>query len=661
MKYSVLIIFLLVCMAAFASAQTDNYVTLLENTDQCFDCHTTYQICNPSEKSLSLDSKDMFDLKFYDKKGESYNGIDENGDLISSTKGINLDLENVQLKYKVTEDYTVDVADYVDCQVTTPYSTMDNDTGEIIDSGSTVADTTCFNGYHTESRQRDVWQDFNPKAKPELASGECIIIEVSGNIRNNQMVDNVLTYNGHEYKEYAAWYANWAYKRPFNITNNYSDDLIGYPTSISVDTTGAWFGNCSSIRIIYNDTTPISWINKTGCGLPNTQIWFRVNISANTVTTSYSLYYGNPSAPDGRSNLSFVLGYNYDNNLLMRWHLDEGNGNKSISTGSLANDMTHQQATIVNQSGNWALDKSKCLYENCVANGNVQASNSWLHGQITNFMTNSTTPFTIECWVYGISPVKDSYFVSRANLGALVSGDFKLGLLNNGSSLAGAALGSGWVTNMFSNPPSYINNWSHYAYTRGVDKTDAMYINGFSNVSSNDNSSLSDISNTHIWSLGAILNDATTPVSTLYFNGYLQECAISNVSRTAAELRQHAQYYNLNYTLSNDLVGMGPANETDARAAIVQGITNALGSGATIYTDIQVYIRYLNGTQKIGRFDKLASFGNQRWAFNYITSNESSTGMSSLGKVINIVEYTNVTSYEIALNVQNAISATLTQ
>ena len=99
------------------------------------------------------------------------------------------------------------------------------------------------------------------------------------------------------------------------------------------------------------------------------------------------------------------------------------------------------------------------------------------------------------------------------------------------------------------------------------------------------------------------------------------------------------------------------ANETEGRNAIVEGINNVTPS-ATVYTDLEVDIRYLNGTQLRGSFDKVAFLNNQRWGFNYVTGSESFTNMLSSFNVFNVWENQTLTYSQIVSQVSTYINQT---
>ena len=126
----------------------------------------------------------------------------------------------------------------------------------------------------------------------------------------------------------------------------------------------------------------------------------------------------------------------------------------------------------------------------------------------------------------------------------------------------------------------------------------------------------------------------------------------------ACDIYSNCAFNATNYTLNFE-EPIAVANETEGRNAIEQGIYNATPL-ATIYTDLEVDIRYFNGTQDNGIFDKVSFNGTQRWGFNYVTSGESFTNMASSSyNVFNVWENSSLTYNQIMNQVQNFINATL--
>ncbi len=86
------------------------------------------------------------------------------------------------------------------------------------------------------------------------------------------------------------------------------------------------------------------------------------------------------------------------------------------------------------------------------------------------------------------------------------------------------------------------------------------------------------------------------------------------------------------------------ADELEGREAM-ENATNLTisSSNRTIFTDQQVYIRYENNTQMLGRFDKFVNSTSQRWLFNYNTTGENFTMMVNLTPSVFVWEQQNLT------------------
>lgn len=101
------------------------------------------------------------------------------------------------------------------------------------------------------------------------------------------------------------------------------------------------------------------------------------------------------------------------------------------------------------------------------------------------------------------------------------------------------------------------------------------------------------------------------------------------------------------------------ANESQGDAAIIQGIQNALEPNVAIYPNQTIYIRYPNESQFPSiQFDAIAISGNQTWAFNYITQNETYTNMNNLSTNVYVWEESNLRILDIRNQVSNLINTT---
>src|SRR3989338_6339103 len=88
------------------------------------------------------------------------------------------------------------------------------------------------------------------------------------------------------------------------------------------------------------------------------------------------------------------------------------------------------------------------------------------------------------------------------------------------------------------------------------------------------------------------------------------------------------------------------AGETSGDDAIELGIISSeIWETATIYTAQRVSARNLVNSQFTGIFDKVASNGNKRWAFNYVSSGETQiTGLFNLTTVLYTLQMQNQTN-----------------
>ena len=98
--------------------------------------------------------------------------------------------------------------------------------------------------------------------------------------------------------------------------------------------------------------------------------------------------------------------------------------------------------------------------------------------------------------------------------------------------------------------------------------------------------------------------------------------------------------------------------EAAGRTSIGTGIQNALLSGYTNYTDLQIYARNLSNAQAKGTFDRAVKKGSKMWAFNRIGVSDSHVNMINLTPVLYTLELANRTSSNITLEVEKLINAT---
>ncbi|MBC8501107.1 MAG: hypothetical protein ISS25_03010 [Nanoarchaeota archaeon] len=144
-------------------------------------------------------------------------------------------------------------------------------------------------------------------------------------------------------------------------------------------------------------------------------------------------------------------------------------------------------------------------------------------------------------------------------------------------------------------------------------------------------------------------NDYISPYDEIWFDNFFICKGICNFYENSATI-----------TIGDEQMEDLPfENESEARSTMTSAINNVL-TNPVIYTDMQIYARYYNGSQMLGRFDKIAVSGNQRWAFNYIAGSDTYTNMWNLTSVFYVLEMANLTSSQITVEVETLINNTET-
>ena len=101
-----------------------------------------------------------------------------------------------------------------------------------------------------------------------------------------------------------------------------------------------------------------------------------------------------------------------------------------------------------------------------------------------------------------------------------------------------------------------------------------------------------------------------------------------------------------------------PANETEGRLSIEEGIHRALSDTQAISSNKQIYAVYSSGSHSFHSFDKYTDKDNQSWSFNYVTTGETFTNMLSLLRIVSIWENQTLASSQIVTQVENFITNT---
>ena len=100
-----------------------------------------------------------------------------------------------------------------------------------------------------------------------------------------------------------------------------------------------------------------------------------------------------------------------------------------------------------------------------------------------------------------------------------------------------------------------------------------------------------------------------------------------------------------------------PANESDGRIAIEQGIYNTINT--SINTGQQVYFTNATAnTHSLNKFDKYTQKLNQSWAFNYVTEGESFTNLPGWVNRLIVWENNTLTTDQITAQVTGTVTNT---
>lgn len=104
---------------------------------------------------------------------------------------------------------------------------------------------------------------------------------------------------------WAWWNTSWDYYDTINISNTNTTAAlpVNYTVNLTIDTAtligaGKLNADCSDLRIVYQNSTTISWLNASNCNNAQTYILFKLQaaVAASSDDEDYFLYYGNSGA-----------------------------------------------------------------------------------------------------------------------------------------------------------------------------------------------------------------------------------------------------------------------------------------------------------------------------------------------------------------------------
>jgi uncharacterized protein YaiE (UPF0345 family) len=209
----------------------DALVKLVSNTYQCVDdCETIYQICPYGNDA------ETFDLEFKDRDRKATKGLKEvSKEINQEVRGKNFHARNLKLQYRELEEVEVPV--YESCEQ--PFIRVNNDTGL---EETAFKDGFCQVGTNIEYhvKENTDWEKFTPGKINQVES--CFNLRVKGKIRLGDWVDNVISFAGYTYDEFAEWDGDvivHTLTEDFNGTGtnvtNASDQLAAFAEDLTIE------------------------------------------------------------------------------------------------------------------------------------------------------------------------------------------------------------------------------------------------------------------------------------------------------------------------------------------------------------------------------------------------------------------------------------------
>lgn len=431
-------------------------------------------------------------------------------------------------------------SDWVKLQYNTPYCMNDCQTvynftkyADLSDSLATIAyrfvDNHGLNYSNVKNLKLEVLQagNWNPislaQAKNAIINapvGTTWTIRISGNIPAGVAVDNIVSFAGYDYTEYAWWSSNYTFRTRINCTN-----ITGLPVIINgtagftintekqyvwtkcVNNLTLYFVNSTIYEVVANDSTPYPYEVELGnkTGFNSTAVW-----------TDY-------------------IGV---------WHFTNGLNDSGVNNlaGVWNTTAPSQEQDIL-----------KCPIAKCYVFG-ANKYGSIPTKPLTQFGNGN---FSVETWIYplawsgGMATISNSFFT-----GAYWQG---IHWEQGDDSGVNFAYGRTDGTLNTGNNAVAVNTLNHL-YTGRFNENASIYLNGTyrtSEVKSNINAS-----GTADFHIGRN-PDGTYP---RYFNGYLDEFRIATKYRNESEIK--AVYYNAVGVAGFGTLDSLTENQTDTTPAM---------------------------------------------------------------------------------------------
>lgn len=520
----------------------------------------------------------------------------------------------------------------------TYFKTIDNITigctNKTLANGTTTECISTNNPYQVQTWKWS-WQKL--PSTVTLDKGKWYVIDFVG--RRTPRVGSLATdiipsINSVSMPEFAWWNSSYGYKRQeqINQSTGANQNLIGFPYLV----------NGIGITSLDQTCTKTQWL------------WGTVNLSTTGNTTNY-LYYNSCSdyaLANGTENKSLPLdvddgfGSSYLPTSVWTngtdaytgvWHFKEGTGTSVADASGTGNTLSATGATA------W-ITNSSCKFGNC------SYFNNDLYFDITSSTNLDATDkgFTAEAWVYrngSLVGPDGCHVFGKNNYGGSARG-WSIIILVSDNTWHGRFSVGATTNSITTTEASRLNTWEYVALVYNTTHL-TFYLNGTEVKTSAYSGTPSN--STSAFAIGKQPDQANRCQNVMF-----DELRFSPFWRSPGWIKRSYEQELARLLAEENLY----ANETGGRISIEQGIKNSLGNDVIVYTDQQVYVRYLNTSQQLARFDKVTRFGNQIWTFNYMNDTVPFTNMQNITPAFYVFEIANRTTANIVLTVSNFINQT---
>lgn len=538
-----------------------------------------------------------------------------------------------------------------------------SETTTIIDNltGETSTETSCWNESiqaGTVQVAKQSWQPYNWDRNAFHLRFCANLIAVTG----TRSIDHIPSIAGYSYPEYTWWNTSCNTTFQLTITNNNATTALAANTPIVINfnhmgnLTAGYFNSeaGNDLYIVYQDTTELNRVPDAYSSFNSTNSMIAFPLQAAiaggaTDSTNYRIYGGCTEMTAPKSNVTAVFtAMQY----VDEFYPFEGN----------ANTYAPAQATNLTLMGNIHYNSTVYKLGRSAYFDGVDdyfTHPTYLDDANTRF---SVTGISIELWSNNDNGTGEDTMIFKYNQNPT---QHQICLETDNVTYVGDEKAGG-AQNLVTQKPVLHDQWQHIVLVWKGDGSEYLYVDG--------NQSLrKDITGVFWSNAGTGATDVFIGVNPTIANdyiGFMDDFTIWKRSLSLAEVStlrsRGTEYPTFTWLNPAPSVTVGSpqdrefANDEEGRSAIEAGINGALGNSTQIKTGRQEYVRYDADTpiQNASAFDKVVSYGNQTWVFNYLAGSDQPSGMLNMTPVFYVWEKTNMTSNSITSEVSAFITAT---